>query len=116
MNFITKVEHDCINKTGISRTVIERTKLTLEMPDDDDQYKAYISCFYKKQGYQNEDGDIVFYNIKNMVTDLSNNTVAGVVVNGCKDLPKGPSHEDYAYRVAKCLLEISKKPADYPHT
>lgn len=107
-DFLTKVEQDCINKTGISKTVIGRTKVTLELPDDP-QYKKYISCFYKKQGYQNEDGDILFYNIKNMITDLANGTLAVDIVNACKDFVKQPSHEEYAYTVAKCLLETSKQ-------
>lgn len=80
----------------------------MELPDES-QYKEYISCFYKMQGYQNEDGDILFYNIKNMITDLANATIAVDIVDSCKNIEKLPSHEEYAYDVAKCLLEASKE-------
>nr|QTI50353.1 odorant binging protein [Agrilus zanthoxylumi] len=104
-NNLIKDELSCINSTGVSLNVIERTKVTLELPEDDPKYKEYLKCFYTKRGYQNDSGEVLYDNIKIMIHQFTNATEATRIIDLCKET-KGTTPEENAFVAQKCLLNL----------
>lgn len=78
---------------------------TLIVPDND-KYKEFLNCFYLKQGFKNEAGEIQFDAIKEIlvVDGAYDDSTADKILYPCKKIV--PSQlDDLPVLVLRCILE-----------
>nr|WJJ63278.1 odorant binding protein 20 [Pachyrhinus yasumatsui] len=59
---LNQIALKCIDEINIDKSVIEKVLKTQILPKDDQKYKKYLACSYKKQGYLSPDGKKMLYN------------------------------------------------------
>ncbi|EFA01425.1 odorant binding protein C20 [Tribolium castaneum] len=90
----------CIDIVGIDQKVVEDA-INIEIPKNNPKYKEFLACSYKKQGYQNENGEILMENIKKFLqkfyhpSDLQE-------LNSCSG-HNGTNHAENAYQALQCI-------------
>lgn len=55
-----KIGKTCMLETGVRIETILRA-IKEDIPKNDEKYKSYLVCSYKKQGYLSEDGGTILY-------------------------------------------------------
>ncbi|GJQ76314.1 hypothetical protein Trydic_g2038 [Trypoxylus dichotomus] len=60
----------CIQKTGISESIVARMGATLEIPDTSIA-KKFLMCLNKKMGFQDDEGQMLFDNLKEGLIGLT---------------------------------------------
>ncbi|XP_028133023.1 uncharacterized protein LOC114328383 [Diabrotica virgifera virgifera] len=97
----TVIGLSCLKETKLDRSVVEKAMAQLGHSEDP-KYKDFLSCSYKKQGYQDENGNILYENISNF---LSNYYKADSlkIVEKCKGTT-GSNHSEMAYNAMRCVI------------
>lgn len=92
----------CLKQHELDGQVVDKIVATLAFPTDNQKYKNFLACSYKKQGFQSEDGKILFDNIKEFlmrfysVNDLK-------VIDVCK-ANTGATDGDRAFNAVVCII------------
>lgn len=83
--------------------MIDEALSTAILPENEPTYEDYLTCYYKKQGYQSEDNSIIYENVQEFLENFYTRNQADYAVNNCRDL-KGTSPGNICYVFLKCLL------------
>lgn len=95
----------CIQKTGISETIVARMGTTLEIPDTSSA-KKFLMCLNKKMGFQDDEGQILFDNMKDKLVGLTD-TEINSTISTCKQV-KGSNSIENSYVATKCIFRKIK--------
>lgn len=93
---------------GLNRPVV---------PENHEGFNSFRACYFKRKGYQNEDGDILYENLKDALgaailneagtsataAKVFSHLIALQIVNSCKYI-RGESHGDTAVKVQNCMI------------
>lgn len=80
-----KIGTTCMLETGVKKQTILRA-LKEEIPSNDENYKSYLVCSYKKQGYLSEDGSTMLYdNLYSFLQETAHYTTEDLLyIDHCK--------------------------------
>nr|AZL87167.1 odorant binding protein 25 [Holotrichia oblita] len=95
----------CIQKTGVDESIVTRMGVTLDIPDNS-VVKKFLACLNKKLGFQNEEGDMLFDNLRGNLVGMSSEEVNSTV-STCKQV-KGTNSIENSYLVTKCIFRKIK--------
>nr|AVM18961.1 odorant binding protein 35 [Holotrichia parallela] len=95
----------CIQKTGVDESTVTRMGITLDIPDNS-VVKKFLSCLNKKLGFQSDEGDMLFDNLRENLAGLSSEEVNSTV-STCKQV-KGTNSVENSYLVTKCMFRKIK--------
>jgi len=73
------------------------------LPRENQKYKDFLACSYKKQGYLSEDGHILMNNIHTFLKRFYNETQL-TVLDPCEHLDETSSAADNAFNALDCIL------------
>lgn len=96
----------CLKEVALDRRVVERTVETLEFPADNQKYKDFLACSYKRQGFQMSNGKINYDNINDFlsryysISDLK-------VLDRCKSTT-GDNDGERAFNAVVCIMDNLK--------
>lgn len=96
----------CLKQVGVDRRVIDRTVATLEFPVNDQKYKDFLACSYKKQGFQSEDGKILYENIYEYLSRYYS-LVDLKILDVCKSTT-GANDGERAFNAVVCIMDKLK--------
>lgn len=96
----------CLQRTGLDRRVVDRVMTTLEFPINDQKYKDFLACSYKLQGFQSDNGKILYENIYEYLSRYYNMKDLKVI-DGCKSTT-GATHGDKAINAVACIMDKLK--------
>lgn len=96
----------CLQEVGLERKVVDRVLKTLEFPAENKKYKDFLACTYKKQGFQSEDGKIMYDNINNFLSDYYNLSDLKAL-DTCKSTT-GNDHGEKAFNAMVCIMDQLK--------
>lgn len=96
--------NECIKQTGVDPKVVEKVLKSTIVPEDEPSYENYLTCYYKKQRYQDEEGYIIYDNVQEFLEVFYDPSDAKKVVGNCKNL-KGNSHGQNALFFVRCVLD-----------
>lgn len=108
MEDIERIRKECVTKVGIDENVILEAMRTETPPEGNQLYKDFLRCSYMKQGYQNEDGDILYDNIKQFLSDFYTDEVLKNAVDPCDQVKINDPAEN-AFAAVKCILGNLKR-------
>lgn len=94
-----EAEKQCVEEVDINYNIILESSRTLKLSDDP-KYKQFLHCFYKKQGFQSEDGEIQFNKISELLQE--DGTDPEKLLGPCRSI-RAPS-EDMPFLVLKCII------------
>ncbi|XP_072389954.1 uncharacterized protein [Diabrotica undecimpunctata] len=99
----------CLKEINLDRSVVEQAMAHLGHSEDP-KYKDFLSCSYKKQGYQDENGNILYENI---IKFLSNYYKPGSlkIVDKCKGIT-GSNDGEMAYNAMRCVMSALSEISD----
>lgn len=80
---------------------------TQKFSKHDKKYMDFLACSYKKQGYQNANGDIIFETLAEFLEQFYTKEQVTTVVDLCKDI-KGRNAAENAFFVMQCVIENLK--------
>lgn len=96
----------CLKEVGLDRRIVDRTVATLNFPVNDQKYMDFLACSYKKQGFQSEDGKILYDNINDFL--LRYYSLADLkVLNSCKST-NGTNDGEKAFNAVVCIMNKLK--------
>lgn len=98
------IGEQCLKETGMKRQMVVYYRDTQKFPKYDKTYMEFLNCSYKKQGYQTEEGDIIFENLKEFLEEFYTPEQVDIVLNPCKPL-KGKNPGETAFYVMRCIIE-----------
>lgn len=95
----------CYLKTGMSKDKVDTSILEKRIIVDDPLYPKFLTCYYRGQGFQKDNGDIVPSAIKEMLKDYTTLTQRqkNFVVNDCA-LAEGKTPSEKAYNTLECIM------------
>ncbi|KAG5893237.1 hypothetical protein JTB14_013399 [Gonioctena quinquepunctata] len=96
-----KMGLECLKEVNLDKGVVDRVLATMEYPENP-KYKDYLACSYKKQGYQREDGVIMYDSIKNFLERFYSRSDLKIIDN-CKN-DTGKSHGEMAFSAMECVI------------
>lgn len=92
--------------------MILRVKDTLVVPTNNTQYRDFVNCFWKKQGYLTNDGSVAYDDIKDLLLTTKNNE--GIIeytedeidktVETCRKVSDGAEAQAKAISALNCLF------------
>lgn len=109
-------EENCVRELSLNRDLIRGLNRGIVLENHDD-FNDFRACYFKRKGYQNEDGEVLYENLKEalgraIIMEAGTKTTAAKVfshlialqiVNSCKYI-KGESHGDTAVKVQNCMM------------
>ncbi|XP_044261631.1 uncharacterized protein LOC123009405 [Tribolium madens] len=95
-----QIASQCIEIVGIDQKVVEDA-MTKDIPKNDIKYKEFLACSYKKQGYQNENGEILMENIKKFLQKYYDSSDLQEL-NACSGY-NSTNHAENAYQALQCI-------------
>nr|ALR72492.1 odorant binding protein 4 [Colaphellus bowringi] len=96
---------ECLRQVNIQRDTIENAKATLNFPEDR-KYKDFLACSYKKQGFQSQDGVILYNSIKDFLSRYYKRNDLKVMDN-CKENIR-EDHGEMALNALRCIMDNLK--------
>lgn len=96
----------CLQEVQIDRRVIDRTVATLDFPANNQKYKDFLACSYKKQGFQSEDGKMLYDNINHFLSRYYS-TADLKVLDVCKTTT-GKNDGEKAFNAVVCIMDKLK--------
>lgn len=97
----SKIAIECINQVGIEKRTVELAIMGLIPPKENKKYQQFLTCSYKKQGYQHENGTIIINNIKTFLSKYYNSEELNEL-NSCP--ANHPDAGETAYDTLICVL------------
>ncbi|KAF2906130.1 hypothetical protein ILUMI_00046 [Ignelater luminosus] len=95
-------EQSCVVATEISEDIVVEAKETNTVFADDPKYKEFLACLWKRTGYQNEDGQINWENIGEVLKKDYAEAVVKEIIQKC-DKIEGKTDGDEVALVLECL-------------
>ncbi|CAG9838394.1 unnamed protein product [Diabrotica balteata] len=99
----------CMKEIKLDRSVVEQAMANLGHSEDP-KYKDFLSCSYKKQGYQDENGNILYENISNFLSDYYK-PGSLKIVDKCKGTT-GSNDGEKAYNAMRCVISTLNEISD----
>lgn len=109
-------EETCITELNLERNRIVKLNSKSIGPEDDEGFNKFLECFWKKKGYQKEDGQIDFEYLKSTIIEVIceilggdnsdscvGSSVAAETVDKCRNVT-GNSHGQTASKVQNCIV------------
>lgn len=120
--YLRQIRSECVAKVSIDEKIIDLVTETMTLPQPstttthNEKYKEYLTCIYRKQGYQSADGQIQLDKIKDFLKHYYKNDLLAVL-NPCGGIETdGVSNGDKAFRALECILpklKLLKTSNDY---
>ncbi|XP_017783683.1 PREDICTED: uncharacterized protein LOC108567616 [Nicrophorus vespilloides] len=98
-----KIGNECAESTKVDRKLVENAVKYMIIVDDQ-KYKEFLFCSYKKQGYQKKNGDIVYDEIKSFLSSFYSKEETDYAVDNCKGLTY-IRPEEMSFNTMKCILK-----------
>ncbi|XP_031356217.1 uncharacterized protein LOC116180390 [Photinus pyralis] len=95
-------ERACVHETGVSEHLVREAKREHAVFGDNSKYKEFLSCCWKRYGYQDENGEINWEMVRSVIGRSYNPRVAIKIINKCMNV-KGITGGDTAVLVLECL-------------
>ncbi|XP_028133022.1 uncharacterized protein LOC114328382 [Diabrotica virgifera virgifera] len=99
---IEKFQRECTKEVNID-TVTMFKNMNNFGTTVDPIYMDYLSCYYKKLGFQDVDGKIEYEKMLDFFGVFSVGVDRSYIINKCKDT-RGSSHGEKAYSAMKCVV------------
>lgn len=103
-----RINDACIEQVGIKDTYIKNVIKSTNIPTDNKLYRDYLTCYYKGQRYQNEDGSINFSEISQFLELFYTPEEVETALKDCYKL-KGQSDGETAVLTGKCVVKGLKR-------
>lgn len=108
---LNEKEENCVKELQLNRSTIETWNIQPLLPEDNKEIKQYLACYWKKLGYLEENGDLNYIKLSEVVrSDLKNRIrsdclrITAYVVNNCKNAIQNENDEGLkAIRMWNCL-------------
>uniref|UniRef100_A0A6P7FBP1 Uncharacterized protein LOC114328381 n=1 Tax=Diabrotica virgifera virgifera TaxID=50390 RepID=A0A6P7FBP1_DIAVI len=100
---IEKYQRECTKEVNIDTFTLYKNMNDFGTTVDP-IYMDYLTCYYKKLGFQDDDGKISYEKIIDFVASYSVRVDRSYIINKCKDTNKGSSHGEIAYNAMKCVI------------
>nr|CAI5844055.1 unnamed protein product [Callosobruchus analis] len=93
---------ECLEDTRTNIQSITKSLQDPLNPSEDDKYKDFLACSFKKQGFQASNGKMQFEHVKDFLTRYytMNDLKA---IDECKSV-KAETHGEIAYESMKCIM------------
>lgn len=101
---INQIGEDCLKETGMKRDLVVYYRDTLKFSKHDKKYMTFLTCSYKKQGYQDADGEIIFETLAEFLEQFYTKEQVTGVLDACKTV-KGKNAGENAFFVMQCIIE-----------
>lgn len=96
----------CLKQLQLDRRVVDRTVATLEFPTENQKYKDFLSCSYKRQGFQSEDGTMLYDKINDFLSRYYS-TADLKALDTCKSTT-GANDGERAFNAVVCIMNKLK--------
>lgn len=91
---------------------IEKWNTQPIVPEDNAEFNKFMTCFWKKKGYQNEDGQINYASLETSIGQLIGlkytpqraAEIAESVIKTCRNIQKGNDDGAFASKVSNCII------------
>ncbi|KAF5290628.1 hypothetical protein FQR65_LT01918 [Abscondita terminalis] len=103
-NHLDHHEEACITETRVSRELVLDAKKENVVYGDNEKYKEYMSCCWRKYGYQHANGEIRWERIREVLEEAYKPRVVVKLINKCIDV-EGDTPGDTVVMVLRCLDE-----------
>ncbi|KAF2881566.1 hypothetical protein ILUMI_24601 [Ignelater luminosus] len=81
-------EENCVNELQLDRSTIETWNIQPLLPEDNEEIKQYLACYWKKLGYLEENGDLNYMKLSEVVhSDLKNRIRSDCLTAGMLEIP-----------------------------
>ncbi|CAG9820871.1 unnamed protein product [Phaedon cochleariae] len=98
---------DCLGEVNIKREVIDRILKTQKFPRGNQKYMDFLACSYKKQGFQSQEGQILYDNINDFLSRYYRRNDLKIMDN-CKSTT-GNNHGERAFNAMECIISDLKR-------
>nr|QUP79546.1 odorant binding protein 53 [Monochamus saltuarius] len=95
---------ECINEVNIDIKIVRKAiyAMPYELPTDE-KYKKFLTCSYKKQKFQSENGEMLYDNINDFLSrSYSRDDLK--ILDQCKNIT-APNDAEMAYTSLKCIMK-----------
>jgi len=107
---LNQIEADCVRELNLNKSIIEAWNIEPLIPEDNAEVGIYMTCYWKKLGYQKDNGEIDYYKISEVVhSDLKSRFhgecvhIVAYVVDSCRNDVQADSDGLRAIRMWNCL-------------
>lgn len=102
------ISKECIRLTGVNNTIVEEAIRTATVPQNDEVYKKYLVCSYKRQGFQAEDGTMLYDNVATFLLQFYSYRDVQFALGSCRRIGEQGSPEENAFKALECILQNLK--------
>ncbi|CAG9856101.1 unnamed protein product [Phyllotreta striolata] len=97
---------DCLKQIGLNKTIVEKAVRSIEFVEDR-KYKEFLACSYKQQGFQSDDGEILYDNLIDYLSTFYK-TADLKSLDDCRAVG-GSTDGERAFNSMKCIISGLRK-------
>lgn len=102
----------CVDETGVKEALID--KLKAGEITDDDKLKCYIKCIMSESGTMDENGDIDYAALKEVLPEKHKDKVIKDMERCVKKVGNNDDHCKKAFELTKCVFETDPDDLYFP--